>query len=179
MKISLKNWLLSATVLCGHRAASASEAVASPTAPAVPAAPFVDGKVFLNGVVRDAPPETTLADVYGCCTSAPLAADACPDGTADEHRRLLAPTRIGTMPQMSTEQALEALSSAVAAWDGGSGAWPQMSLADRIAAVQKFMSELKHKREDIVNVLMYEIGKNRADVSETNFHRPSIYLCTS
>eukprot|EP00584_Thalassiosira_punctigera_P020506 CAMPEP_0172560532 /NCGR_PEP_ID=MMETSP1067-20121228/89145_1 /TAXON_ID=265564 ORGANISM="Thalassiosira punctigera, Strain Tpunct2005C2" /NCGR_SAMPLE_ID=MMETSP1067 /ASSEMBLY_ACC=CAM_ASM_000444 /LENGTH=452 /DNA_ID=CAMNT_0013350347 /DNA_START=42 /DNA_END=1400 /DNA_ORIENTATION=+ len=37
------------------------------------------------------------------------------------------------------------------------------------------MSELKHKREDIVNVLMYEIGKNRSD-AEAEFDR-TIQFC--
>ena len=111
-----------------------------------------------------------LADVYGCCSSTALTSDECPEGTDIEHQRLLSRVKIGTMPQMTKEQSLVALNSAVSAWDGGSGTWPQMSLSERISAIQKFMSELKHKREDIVNVLMYEIGKNRKD-AESEFDR--------
>ena len=79
------------------------------------------------------------------------------------------------MPQMTKEQALQALNSAVQAWNGGSGTWPQMSLAERIEAIKKFMSELKHKREAIVTILMYEIGKNRSD-AESEFDR-TVQFC--
>jgi len=38
------------------------------------------------------------------------------------------------------------------------------------------MSELKHKREDVVNVLMFEIRKNRLDVSSSTHHVHTILL---
>jgi len=175
MKLSLKNWLSAACLgaaLCNQHAVSASEAVTSPTPPSpIIAAPFVGGKVFINGVVQDdVPSDMKLADVFGCCSSTALSADECPEGTDSEHQRLLNRVKIGTMPQMTVDQSLQALQSAVSAWDGGSGTWPQMMLSERINAIQKFMAELKHKREDIVNVLMYEIGKNRLD-AEAEFDR--------
>ncbi|KAL7551077.1 hypothetical protein ACHAWF_015775 [Thalassiosira exigua] len=179
MRLSLKNWLPAATALAASllgavRPALASEAVVSPTRPsssssgAAPAPPFVAGRVFVGGSVRDG--GAALADVHGCCASAALSADDCPEGTAGEHRRLLSRINIGTMVQMTEEQALEALRSATEAWDGGSGTWPQMSLSERIVAIKKFMSELQPKREDIVNILMHEIGKNRLD-AEAEFDR--------
>mmetsp|Transcript_12091 Transcript_12091/g.25754 ORF Transcript_12091/g.25754 Transcript_12091/m.25754 type:complete len:587 (-) Transcript_12091:57-1817(-) len=175
MKIYLKNWFLSAALLHGHHVASASEAVISPTLPADgTASPYVGGRVFINGVAQDAPSDTHLP-VYGCCASTAVSADECPEGTEAEHQRLLARIKIGTMPQMSKERALEALQSAVTAWNGGSGTWPQMSLSDRIDAIQKFMGELKPKREDIVNVLMHEIGKNRPD-AEAEFDRTMQFI---
>ena len=76
---------------------------------------------------------------------------------------------------MTKEQSLEALDSATAAWDGGSGVWPQLSLADRIEAIQNFMVDLKKKREDIVTVLMYEIGKNKPD-AEAEFDRTMLFI---
>lgn len=76
---------------------------------------------------------------------------------------------------MTKEQSLEALDSATAAWDGGSGVWPQLSLADRIDAIQNFMVDLKKKREDIVTVLMYEIGKNKPD-AEAEFDRTMLFI---
>ncbi|KAL7537655.1 hypothetical protein ACHAXR_007980, partial [Thalassiosira sp. AJA248-18] len=149
----------------------ASDTVISPTAPlSSSTVPFVGGKLFINGVAQDAPSDMKLSDVYGCCASTALSADECPEGTDSEHQRLLTPTKIGTMPQMTKEQALQALQSAVTAWNGGSGTWPQMALSERIVAVKKFMSELQHKREDIVQILMYEIGKNRLD-AEAEFDR--------
>ena len=74
------------------------------------------------------------------------------------------------MPQMTSDHALRALRSAVAAWDGGSGAWPQTSASGRIDAVRIFLSELATRREEIVVSLMYEIGKNRPD-AESEFDR--------
>ena len=156
-----------------HNVAYASEAVISPTPPTPPSAtvPFVGGKLFINGQVQDAlPSDMKLSDVFGCCSSTSLSADECPEGTDTEHQRLLSQVKIGSMPQMTKEQSLQALSSAVNAWNGGQGAWPQLSLAERINAIQNFMKELKYKREDIVNVLMYEIGKNRSD-AEAEFDR--------
>jgi glyceraldehyde-3-phosphate dehydrogenase (NADP+) len=79
------------------------------------------------------------------------------------------------MPQMTTEQALTALQSAVTAWDGGSGTWSQMKLSDRISAIQSFMTELMLKREEIVITLMYEIGKNRID-AESEFDRTMSFI---
>jgi hypothetical protein len=163
----MKIWLPAATfavILRNHAAIASSEALISPTPPTPP---FVEGKMFINGVVRDVAASSSssssdiqLADVYGCCASASPSSDECPED-------IVVPTRvrIGTMPQMTSDHALQALQSAIAAWDGGSGAWPQTSLSGRIAAVQKFMAELKSKREVIVVTLMYEIGKNRLDVS--------------
>ena len=160
--------------LCSyHNVAYASEAVISPTPPTPPSAtvPFVGGKLFINGQVQDAlPSDMKLSDVFGCCSSTSLSEDECPEGTDTEHQRLLSQVKIGSMPQMTKEQSLQALSSAVNAWNGGQGAWPQLSLAERINAIQNFMKELKYKREDIVNVLMYEIGKNRSD-AEAEFDR--------
>eukprot|EP00957_Ditylum_brightwellii_P018019 1357690-Ditylum_brightwellii.AAC.1 len=74
------------------------------------------------------------------------------------------------MPQFTTSQALAALTSSEKAWNGGSGEWPTMSLKGRIEAIQNFIVELKTKREEIVNVLMWEIGKNVGD-AESEFDR--------
>ena len=156
-----------------HNVAYASEAAISPNPPTPPSAtvPFVGGKLFINGQVQDAlPSDMKLSDVFGCCSSTSLSEDECPEGTDTEHQRLLSQVKIGSMPKMTKEQSLQALSRAVNAWNGGQGAWPQLSLAERINAIQNFMKELKYKREDIVNVLMYEIGKNRSD-AEAEFDR--------
>jgi hypothetical protein len=144
-----------------------------------PTPPFVHGKIFINGIVRDVSSHSStssssdvqLADVYGCCAvSSSPSDDECPDEDDVGAASIAAPTmtrlKIGTMPQMTSDQSLEALRSAVNAWDGGSGTWPQTSLTDRIDAVKKFMDILRLRREEIVVTLMYEIGKNRVDVSK-------------
>ena len=179
MKVSLDRWLASAVAvavaassLSATAAASYTSEVASPAAPSAAEPPFVAGRIFTGGVIRDVlPPETSVSDVYGCCASTPvLARHDSLDDVESEHRRLLTRVRIGTMPQMTEGQALEALRSAEEAWDGGSGVWPQMSLAQRVKAVRAFLEKLKDRREEIVRVLMYEIGKNRPD-AEAEFDR--------
>ena len=76
---------------------------------------------------------------------------------------VLKSVQIGKMPQFSTEDALKVLSQAVKAWDGGSGAWPQMSMEERCTALETFFDELLKKKEELVTILMWEIGKNHKD----------------
>jgi glyceraldehyde-3-phosphate dehydrogenase (NADP+) len=109
-----------------------------------------------------------LAQVMGCCTAPPD--EACAnDASNDDIPRFSRPL-IGQMPQFTAEQTLQALQSAIRAWDGGAGIWPQTSLSQRIRAVQTFLHELQHKRHQIIDVLMWEIGKNRPD-AEAEFDR--------
>lgn len=129
--------------------------------------PSIAPKTFLSGIVQNVQSDMKLAEVYGCCT---LPSDEECDVSTNNPNRHFSRALIGKMPQMTTEQALSALESATKAWNGGSGPWPQMSLSQRIAAVQSFLSELQHKREEIVEVLMWEIGKNRVD-AESEFDR--------
>ena len=78
---------------------------------------------------------------------------------------------IGNQARMSPAEALEALDAAVAAWNKGKGEWPQMSVEDRIAAMENFVAKLKEKRENIVNVLMWEICKTKADATKVRRRR--------
>jgi hypothetical protein len=189
MKILLPAALLAA-ILGNH-----SSLASTPPSP-----PFVAGKIFINGVVRDVSSshssssssssssstttmssDVKLADVYGCCAVASPASDEeCPENYDDDigassiaSATTMMRIKIGTMPQMTSEQSLEALRSAISAWDGGSGTWPQMSLSDRIEAIKRFMDILRPRREEIVVTLMYEIGKNRVDVSVVSLFRSS------
>ena len=66
---------------------------------------------------------------------------------------------------MTTDEALEVLDIAKDAWKGGSGTWPQMSLRDRVKAIQTFMTVLQEQRTAIIEVLMWEIGKNLQDAT--------------
>ena len=72
---------------------------------------------------------------------------------------------IGTLAQLGEEDAIRAVESAAAAWDRGQGEWPQMPLAGRIERVQAVVAALKERRDEIVNVLMWEICKNEADAA--------------
>ena len=82
---------------------------------------------------------------------------------------------LGTLPSLNPEAALEALAAAEQAWDNGRGLWPTMSVEQRIGHVEDFIRGLKLKREAIVRLLMWEIGKTRADAGK-EFDRSVDYL---
>jgi glyceraldehyde-3-phosphate dehydrogenase (NADP+) len=85
------------------------------------------------------------------------------------------PTLLGTIPQLGEEEALDALNSSLEAYDKGQGLWPTMKVVDRIACMEKFVKQMKTKREAIVKLLMWEIGKNLPD-SEKEFDRTVDYI---
>ena len=85
------------------------------------------------------------------------------------------PTLLGTIPQLTEKEALEALNSASKAYDKGQGLWPTMKVMDRIACMETFVEQMKTKREAIVKLLMWEIGKNLPD-SEKEFDRTIDYI---
>ena len=86
-----------------------------------------------------------------------------------------APTKLGTIPQLTEVEALEALSSATNAYDRGQGLWPTMKVEDRIAALEKFTEQIKTKKEEVVKYLMWEIGKSLTG-SEKEFDRTIEYI---
>src|ERR1051325_8823415 len=77
---------------------------------------------------------------------------------------------IGHTPLLNSAEAMLALDAAVKAYDLGHGLWPTMSVTDRIAHVEKFLAEMKARRTEVVNLLMWEIGKPLKD-SEKEFDR--------
>lgn len=85
------------------------------------------------------------------------------------------PTLLGTIPTLGEKEALEALDAAVNAYDKGQGSWPTMKVKDRIASMKNFASQMKTKREEIVKLLMWEIGKTLPD-SEKEFDRTVDYI---
>ncbi|MBK7649529.1 MAG: NADP-dependent glyceraldehyde-3-phosphate dehydrogenase [Flammeovirgaceae bacterium] len=82
---------------------------------------------------------------------------------------------IGSTPLLTSKEALEALDAAVRAYDQGHGAWPLMPVAERIAHVEKFLTMMRAKRTEVVNLLMWEIGKTQKD-SEKEFDRTCDYI---
>ena len=113
----------------------------------------------------DADESITMVDVQGCCS------ETLPEeGTEDTSLTFTSPL-IGKLPQMSKGQTLAVLKDAEAAWDGGSGAWPQMPFRERLDAIERLIKDLEtNQREKMVQVLMWEIGKNRKD-AESEFDR--------
>lgn len=82
---------------------------------------------------------------------------------------------IGSFPLFGEREALAALDAAVRAWDTGRGAWPIMSVAERIAHVEGFVHRMIARRAEVVKLLMWEIAKSRAD-SEKEFDRTVDYI---
>jgi glyceraldehyde-3-phosphate dehydrogenase (NADP+) len=85
------------------------------------------------------------------------------------------PTLLGTIPQLGENEAVDALNSSLDAYDKGQGLWPTMKVVDRIACMEKFVKQMKTKREEVVKLLMWEIGKTLPD-SEKEFDRTVDYI---
>jgi glyceraldehyde-3-phosphate dehydrogenase (NADP+) len=83
--------------------------------------------------------------------------------------------RMGAHAALTREEALGALDAAVRAWDHGRGRWPTMTVGARIDAVMAFVAGMEKAREQSVRLLMWEIGKTRAD-SEKEFDRTVQYV---
>ena len=75
----------------------------------------------------------------------------------------IGPTFLGTVPDMGEKTALEAVDSANKAYNRGKGAWPTMSVADRLKCMEIFVEKMKLHREEVVKLLMWEICKNKTD----------------
>ena len=85
------------------------------------------------------------------------------------------PTKLGEIPSLGKKEAMLALDSACNAFDNGKGIWPTMKVLDRIKAMENFVAEMKTKRDIIVKLLMWEIGKNFND-SKKEFDRTVDYI---
>jgi glyceraldehyde-3-phosphate dehydrogenase (NADP+) len=82
---------------------------------------------------------------------------------------------LGRYPLLTEKEALEALSSARKAYDNGRGYWPTRSIQERIKCLEGFANRMKVVRDEVVNLLMWEIGKNLVD-SEKEFDRTIDYI---
>lgn len=82
---------------------------------------------------------------------------------------------IGTYPLCTETEAMEALDAAVLAFNNGRGEWPTMSVADRIQCVEKFTFMMLEKKEIVVKLIMWEIGKSYSD-SVKEFDRTVEYI---
>jgi glyceraldehyde-3-phosphate dehydrogenase (NADP+) len=85
------------------------------------------------------------------------------------------PTLLGSIPDMGETEAMDALNGALKAYDEGKGIWPTMKVNDRIECMEKFVSQMETKREEIVTLLMWEIGKSLPD-SQKEFDRTVEYI---
>ncbi|MFD1818518.1 Acyl-CoA reductase [Pseudarcicella hirudinis] len=83
--------------------------------------------------------------------------------------------RIGSYPITDPADAMEVLYAAVKAYNNGRGEWPSMSVAKRIECVEKFTQRMIQKRDEVVRLLMWEIGKSLGD-SQKEFDRTVQYI---
>lgn len=91
-----------------------------------------------------------------------------PDGSLEQ-------VELGSYPMGGVPEAKVALDAAVAAYDNGRGEWPTMTVAQRIACMQDFTRQMIARREQIVNLIMWEIGKTLPD-SQKEFDRTVEYI---
>ena len=91
-----------------------------------------------------------------------------PDGSLEQ-------VELGSYPVGGIPEAKVALDAAVAAYDSGRGEWPTMTVAQRIACMQDFTKQMMARREQIVNIIMWEIGKTLPD-SQKEFDRTVEYM---
>lgn len=82
---------------------------------------------------------------------------------------------IGTYPLCDAKEATASLDAAVAAYDNGRGEWPTMSVAKRIECVEKFTHAIIEKKQEVVKLIMWEIGKTIGD-STKEFDRTIEYI---
>lgn len=99
----------------------------------------------------------------------PVYSPICSNGICPEQ------LEIGKYPLLDEGASNEILASSVAAYGNGYGKWPSMSPARRIKYMRNFVKELKKSRSEVVNFLMWEIGKSLQD-SEKEFDRTIEYI---
>ena len=87
----------------------------------------------------------------------------------------LAPIFIGKIPKTGLPEAMECLESAEKAYENGFGEWPVFSVEKRISHVEHFVGEMLKLRTEVINLLMWEIGKSEKD-SEKEFDRTIKYI---
>ena len=85
------------------------------------------------------------------------------------------PTLLGSIPDMDSDSAIEALESAKKAFNRGQGKWPTMKVRDRLKCMKRFADKIQEHRDIVVKLLMWEIGKNQTD-SEKEFDRTVKYI---
>lgn len=123
-------------------------------------APIYQREYLINGEMRrwNGP----VSEVYS-----PVCLPAA-DGTLQ--RKL-----VGSFPVTGPTEALEALEAAVAAYNNGRGEWPQMAVAKRIECMETFVGKMLEQKKLVVNLIMWEIGKNLADATK-EFDRTIKYI---
>jgi glyceraldehyde-3-phosphate dehydrogenase (NADP+) len=82
---------------------------------------------------------------------------------------------LGHYPLLGERESMEALEAASRAYDHGRGEWPTMPVGERIRHVEEFALRMSEQREQVVRLLMWEIGKSLRD-SRREFDRTIEYI---
>ena len=82
---------------------------------------------------------------------------------------------IGSYPLATDKEAKLALDAAVRAYDSGRGEWPSSPVQVRIKHLEDFTHQMKARKKEIVNLLLWEIGKSTGD-AEKEFDRTVEYI---
>ena len=124
-----------------------------------PGLPIHQKEYLINGVMRtlDGPLTKVVSPIYL------------------RTEQVLEQVELGSHPLLSREVALEAVDAAYAAFGQGRGLWPNLSVKKRVESMHKFVLGMEKKREPIVKLLMWEIGKTRTD-AEKEFDRTIQYI---
>lgn len=83
--------------------------------------------------------------------------------------------RLGSQPILNKEAALKALDAALSSYNNGRGEWATMSIRKRIEHMVNFTKRMKEKRDEVVKMIMWEIGKSFSD-SQKEFDRTIDYI---
>lgn len=85
------------------------------------------------------------------------------------------PFLLGSYPLLTEKESLEVLDAAEKAYNNGRGEWPTMPVEERIRHMEIFVFKMTDKRQEIVRMLMWEIGKTLAD-AQKEFDRTVEYI---
>jgi glyceraldehyde-3-phosphate dehydrogenase (NADP+) len=135
-----------------------------PTADEIPAELRVDASAYENRWLCDGEVRTWTGE------SMAIEAAVC----VRNGDRVTRPV-LGRVPALGEAEAMAALAAARRAYDLGRGAWPGATVAERLKAVETFLEKLKPLRAEVVKLLMWEIGKTKAD-AEKEFDRTVAYV---
>ncbi len=72
----------------------------------------------------------------------------------------LAPIRLGSVPALGEQEAMQALASAGEAYASGGGHWPSLPAEERIRALEHFADLIAPLREDVSRLIAWEVGKS-------------------
>ncbi|SFT09449.1 Acyl-CoA reductase [Mucilaginibacter polytrichastri] len=123
--------------------------------------PLYQRQILINGQLQDWDGPTHLV-------TSPVFVKHNKDGKAE-------PFMIGSYPLATEKEANDALEAALSAFDHGRGQWPSMYMQERVDCLEDFLVKMKAKREEVVRLLVWEIGKTVPD-AEKEFDRTVEYI---